>query len=89
MVYAAGDVEGAARRDALHRGGVSMSPARWDGRPFPGKCGYGDCPNQATTAYGYWDGGAPGAGTWRQRSRCNEHLNDEVEKGTKWSNGCQ
>jgi len=49
-------------------------PARWDGRPFPGKCGYDDCPNQATSSYGHWDGGAPGVGTWQQRSRCDEHL---------------
>jgi hypothetical protein len=49
-------------------------PALWDGRPFPGRCGYGDCPNQATSAFGRWTGGGPGLGNWEQRSRCDEHL---------------
>lgn len=48
-------------------------PAKWDGRPFPGKCSAEHCDNQATTASGYWDGGAPGQGTWHQTGRCPIH----------------
>lgn len=48
-------------------------PARWDGRPIPGKCTIDGCPYQATSMYGYWDGGAPGQGTWRQQGRCPQH----------------
>ncbi|MBU8834464.1 hypothetical protein [Mycolicibacterium goodii] len=48
-------------------------PAKWDGRPFPGKCDVDDCDNQATNTVGYWDGGAPGAGTWHQHGRCPNH----------------
>lgn len=50
-----------------------MSPAVWDGRPFPGKCDVEGCPYQATWSFGYWDGGGPGLGTWRQKGRCDEH----------------
>lgn len=48
-------------------------PAKWDGRPTPGKCTIDGCPYQATSMYGYWDGGAPGKGTWRQHGRCPQH----------------
>jgi hypothetical protein len=48
--------------------------ARWDGRPFPGKCTYNDCPNQASTSLGRWTGGAPGVGEWEHWGRCDEHV---------------
>lgn len=38
-------------------------PALWDGRPFPGKCDVGDCPNQATSAYAHY----------LHHARCDEH----------------
>jgi hypothetical protein len=52
-------------------------PAKWDGRPFPGRCTHTDnseqCDNQATSSHGWWDGGAPGAGTWQQTGHCPIH----------------
>lgn len=49
-------------------------PARWDGRPFPGRCTAPGCLNQATSAVAWWDGGAPGVGTLQRRGHCDEHL---------------
>lgn len=49
------------------------TPALWNGRPIPGKCTIDGCPYQATSMSGYWDGGEPGVGTWRQQGRCPQH----------------
>ena len=51
----------------------ARQPALWNGRPIPGKCTIDGCPNQATSMLGYWDGGAPGVGTWQQQGRCPQH----------------
>ena len=52
-------------------------PAKWDGRPFPGRCDHEAdgvrCDNQARGSLSYWDGGAPGVGTFRQTGRCELH----------------
>lgn len=48
-------------------------PVKWDGRPIPGRCTIAGCEYQATSMSGYWDGGAPGVGTWRQQGRCPQH----------------
>lgn len=53
--------------------------AKWDGRPFPGRCTWThpttgqQCDNQAISSFGYWDGGAPGAGRWVQSGACLDH----------------
>jgi hypothetical protein len=51
---------------------------KWDGRMFPGRCTHLDdngnqCDNQAASSFSYWDGGAPGVGTFRQKANCDEH----------------
>ncbi|MCV7358499.1 hypothetical protein [Mycolicibacterium fluoranthenivorans] len=53
-------------------------PAKWDGRPFPGRCTHVDdqgaqCDNQAISSIGWWDGGGPGLGNWRQIAHCPIH----------------
>lgn len=53
-------------------------PAKWDGRPFPGRCTHTEpdgtqCDNQATSSYTHWDGGAPGVGTLQQSGSCDLH----------------